>query len=59
MMIYKVKGAIRWMLYQSRLGVTYDEYKDPEDVGYLGSYDHFGRCIAFRKLDGSIQFVWY
>ncbi len=57
-MIYKVKGMIRWVLYKSYIGVIYHEYTDPEDVGYLGYYEHFGRCIAFRKMDGKIQFVW-
>jgi hypothetical protein len=30
-----------------------------ETAGYVGWYEWRGRCIAFRKADGTVQFVWH
>ncbi len=57
--VYRLKGSIRWILYHSRIGVSYHPYDNAETMAdYHGYYEHFGRCIVFRKVDGGREFVW-
>lgn len=33
-------------------------YRDSQTIGYTSSLDVFGKCLAFRRLDGRLQFRW-
>lgn len=58
-MIYKVKALVRWLRYSLRVGVSYHDYSQGSDVGgYVGWYESRGQCIAFRDVDGGVQFLW-
>ncbi len=56
--IARIKTLGRWLAYRS--GTTkYNAYSAASDVpGYDGSYTWWGRCVAFRRDDGQIQFTW-
>lgn len=58
MTIYRnIKWLFRWLAFHiSPKG--YRAYSSGNVGGYSGSYDVLGRCIAFRREDGSIQFRW-
>ena len=56
--MYTIKAMIRWVRYQMRVGVTYHPYEEWEAGTYQGWYDHFGSCIAFKRDDGSVQWLW-
>lgn len=66
--LYKVKAFIRWLRYQLRLGIVYETYSEDGEIedmaldynvgGYVGWYEARGHCIAFRNVDGNIQFKW-
>lgn len=56
--IARFKALFRWLAY--RYGSTdYSAYSAASEVpGYEGSYTWRGRCVAFRRDDGTAQFVW-
>jgi hypothetical protein len=66
--LYKIKAIIRWLRYQMRIGIVYETYSENGEVddmeldynvgGYVGWYKARGKCIAFRAIDGTIQFRW-
>jgi hypothetical protein len=59
MLEYRVKALWRWLLYVGlRRAVRYRAYGVESDTGYKGWYEIGGRVIAFRRLDGSNQFLW-
>lgn len=59
MLIARLKAIFRWLAFQ--IGKpTYSAYSYAarKTSGYAGSYGWRGRCVAFRRDDGSVQFVW-
>lgn len=58
-MFYGTKAVLRMILYVllSKL-VKEGNYAKPENVGYKSWLDLRGKTLAFRKLDGSLQFYW-
>ncbi|MHC4649064.1 MAG: hypothetical protein ACYTBJ_26730 [Planctomycetota bacterium] len=58
-MKYKIKGLIRYARHCSRVGVRFKAYDDPEAVGgWIGWYEQFGQCLAFKKTDGTVLYRW-
>ena len=56
--IARFKSFFRWLVY--RYGSpAYGAYSAASDVpGYDGWYTWRGRVVAFRRDDGTPQFVW-
>jgi hypothetical protein len=53
----RLKAIYRWVAF--KMDTDYKEYGPMCDVpDYDGWYEWRGRCIAFRKTDGTVQFVW-
>jgi hypothetical protein len=56
---YRIKAIYRWFVMHLARNVEYSAYSNPVAVGgYLGAYNWRDRCIAFKRFDGSIQYMW-
>ena len=51
------KAMVRWVLYHIARP-SYRPYAQPQSVGYAGTHEWRGHVVAFRHLDGSLQFSW-
>lgn len=40
------------------LPTTEGKYQHPDSVGYRSWIEFGGKCLAFRRLDGSVQYKW-
>ena len=56
---YPLIAAIRWLAIRVLPTKEWSYSHPPEMVaGYLGGIDFAGKCLAFRRADGSLQYRW-
>lgn len=56
--LFRVTAGLRWLAYHVTR-TNSNPYADPDNIGYNASIEHdrLG-CIAFERMDGSLQFRW-
>lgn len=53
--LHSLIGLGRWAPWLGFLGFRVSYYDRPILVGWRGSVHWFGRCVAFIRLDGTLQ----